>query len=156
MNDGLRHILEIGLGFLESYGWWVAAVSAGMLVASLLVLRVLLVRIPPDYFVRHVPAFPGMRHPVLEATLVVLKNILGAVLVIFGLIMSLPGVVGQGVLTILAGLSLMNFPGKRRLLRAIVGQPLILSGINAIRHRAGQPGLILDLPGGPDQEGEGR
>jgi hypothetical protein len=148
MSDDLKHAAEIGLAFLESYGWWFAALSAAMLAASLVVLRVLLVRIPSDYFVRHVPAFPGKRHPVLEATFVVAKNILGLFLVLFGLLMSLPGVAGQGILTILAGLSLMNFPGKRRLLRMIVGQGFIESVINGIRQRAGRPPLILDLPEG--------
>jgi hypothetical protein len=153
MSEALKHAAEIGLEFLETYGWWLAAVSVVMLLVSLVVLRVLLVRIPSDYFVRHVPAFPGKRHPVLEATFVVAKNILGIVLVLVGLLMSLPGVAGQGILTILAGLSLMNFPGKRRLLRMIVGQSLIESVINNIRSRAGRPPLILDLPAG---EGEPR
>ena len=50
---------------------------------------------------------------------------------------------GQGVLTILIGLSLLEFPGKRRLEAKIVGQPTVLSTINNMRAKFGKPPLIL-------------
>jgi hypothetical protein len=40
-----------------------------------------------------------------------------------GIILALPGVPGQGILTVLIGVMLLEFPGKRRLERAIVGRP---------------------------------
>jgi hypothetical protein len=153
MSDLLRGLFEIGLDIIETYGWWLAALSVFMLMASLLVLRILLVRIPADYFVRHEPLLAGIRHPAWEVLLLVLKNLVGFILVLLGLIMSLPGVAGQGILTVLAGLSLMNFPGKRRLQRLIVMQPLIQKTINGIRARAGMP--PLDLDGFHEDAGEG-
>ena len=144
MTELLREFFGESLTLLERYGWWVAAGSLAMLLASLLVLRVVIVRMPEDYFIRHTPLLAGKQHPAWEIALLVLKNVVGALLVLLGLVMSLPGVAGQGVLTILAGMSFMNFPGKRRLERMIVGRPLIHVPINAIRARAGKPPLQLD------------
>jgi hypothetical protein len=50
---------------------------------------------------------------------------------------------GQGVLTIVAGLSLAHFPGKRRLQRRLLGAPGIRALCDAIRRRAGVPPLQL-------------
>ena len=146
MSELLRELFGEGLTLLERYGWWVGAGSLAMLVSSLLVLRVVLVRIPADYFVRHTPLLAGKQHPAWEIALLVLKNLVGAVLVLLGLVMSLPGVAGQGFLTVLAGLSLMNFPGKRRLEKLIIGRPMIYGPINSIRAKAGKPPLQLDGP----------
>jgi putative transmembrane protein PGPGW len=69
----------------------------------------------------------------------VCKNLVGLAFVLAGVAMLvLPG---QGILTIVIGLSLMNFPGKHVLERYIVQQPSILRAINWMRHRAGQPPL---------------
>ena len=103
MTDWMRAIVETAIALVQTYGWWVAGISCLMLVASLLVIRVLLVRMPDDYFIRHTPLLAGIQHPVWEICLLVLKNVTGFVLVLLGLIMSLPGVAGQGILTTVAG-----------------------------------------------------
>ena len=50
----------------------------------------------------------------------------GVLLVIVGVLLSLPGVPGQGLLTVLAGVILIEFPGRHRLVRAIIGRPAVL------------------------------
>ena len=56
---------------------------------------------------------------------------------------------GQGVLTILVGVLLCDFPGKRTLERKLVVRPLALSTINKIRLRYKRPPIVLeDNPGG--------
>ena len=50
---------------------------------------------------------------------------------------------GQGVLTILIGLTLLDFPGKRRLEIWIIQRRSIRLGIDRVRKRAGRPSLIL-------------
>jgi hypothetical protein len=50
---------------------------------------------------------------------------------------------GQGLLTMLIGISLMDFPGKRAIERSIIGRPLILKSINRIRQRFGRPPLMV-------------
>ena len=66
-----------------------------------------------------------------------LKNLLGAVLVALGVVMLFTP--GQGILTLLAGLLLMNFPGKYRLECWLVQRPGVLRGMNWLRERHGEP-----------------
>ena len=73
----------------------------------------------------------------------VLRNALGLVLVILGLLLSLPGVPGQGVLTMLIGLMLMDFPGKRRLELKLVARPGVLEAMNRMRAWLRRPPLVL-------------
>jgi hypothetical protein len=77
----------------------------------------------------------------------VLKNLLGLGLVALGLLLSLPGIPGQGLLTGLIGIMLLDFPGKRRLERKLVGMPRVLAAINRLRHRYGKVPLVLDHDG---------
>jgi hypothetical protein len=58
--------------------------------------------------------------------------------------MSLPGVPGQGVLTILLGIMLLDLPGKRRLEQKILKQPKVLKKINSLRQKFSKPPLVLD------------
>ena len=113
-------------------------------VGSLLVMSFLLVNLPATYFQDfHSRDFWVDRHRVLRLTARSGKNILGAILVVVGLMLALPGVPGQGVLTILVGVMLLDLPGKRRLERRIVGRPRILRAINRLRKRFGRPPLVL-------------
>ena len=102
----------------------------------------ILVRLPPDYFcnlsARH---FWIDRHPVIRRTGLIAKNLLGVVLVALGVVLSLPGVPGPGLLTILLGVMLLDFPGKRRLERWLIGLPTNLRTINRLRRRFGKPPL---------------
>jgi hypothetical protein len=83
---------------------------------------------------------------VLRAVGIFAKNLLGLVLVGAGIVMSLPGVPGQGVLTILLGIMLLDFPGKRALETRIVSRPRVNSAVNALRARFDKPPLMLDEP----------
>lgn len=70
-----------------------------------------------------------------------LKNLVGVVFLLAGIAMLvLPG---QGLLTVLIGISLIDFPGKHRLEARLVSQRLVLQAINAVRHRFGRPPLVL-------------
>lgn len=113
-----------------------------MFVGSLFAIPWIITRLPADYFDTRVPRHWMIdRHPVLRAVGHGVKNAAGAVLLFFGIVMIFTP--GQGVLTILIGVSLLDFPGKRRLEVRLVGQPAVLKALNAIRHRFGQPPLVL-------------
>lgn len=73
-----------------------------------------------------------------------LKNALGLVLIIVGILLSLPGVPGQGILTILLGLIMLDIPGKRPLEARIIQRPRILAAVNDLRARYDKPPLIMD------------
>jgi len=132
------------VGTYQPLAWWLAGFSAVTFVASLIAMPFLIVNMPADYFVRPAPTTGSWqtRHPAVRAILLVLKNLLGAALVVAGIIMLfLPG---QGILSILIGLSLLDLPGKRRLERRLVGRPAILRAINAIRAKAHRPPLRME------------
>jgi Putative transmembrane protein (PGPGW) len=117
------------------------AFSIVTFLGTLALVPFLIARIPPDYFTRRHREhdYRRDRHPLVHHLLVILKNLLGAVLFVAGVVMLvLPG---QGVLTILLGVMLMDFPGKFRLEQRLLGRPSVLKSINWIRAKAHQPPL---------------
>jgi hypothetical protein len=65
---------------------------------------------------------------------------LGILLVLAGIMMLvLPG---QGILAMLIGIGLMDFPGKFRLERWFARQPAVFKSLNWIRTRAGHAPLL--------------
>lgn len=111
-------------------------------IGSLVVIPWILIRLPSDYFDMRVPRhWMKDHHPVLRIIGLVIKNILGIVFLMAGFLMLfLPG---QGVLTMLIGISFMDFPNKRKLEARIVGQPALLKAINAMRQKFDKPPLTL-------------
>jgi hypothetical protein len=136
---------------LESWGlsWWQVLVgvliSAATFVLSIAVVTFVLVKLPANYFhSSHEREFLVDSHKALRWVGIVAKNLFGLVLVFFGVVMSLPGVPGQGVLTILLGIMLLDFPGKRDLETKLVGRPKVFRAINRLRAKFDKPPLILD------------
>lgn len=112
---------------------------------SLAIVSVIMIKIPADYFKkdRSREVLPN-KHPAVRFLAVLGKNVLGVLLVVIGILLSLPGVPGQGILTILLGIMLLDFPGKRNLEHKIVSRPQVLNAINKLRHRFGKPKLVLE------------
>lgn len=73
------------------------------------------------------------------------KNALGVLLVLIGVVLSLPGVPGQGLLTILIGVILLDLPGKQRFERSLMTRPAVFAGVNAVRARFGREPLLPPL-----------
>lgn len=137
MIDAIRTWAEQNAVLLTGLG----VGSLVLLVIGVLLIPVVVVRIPADAFV-HRP--PPPLHPVTR----VLKNVFGTILILAGVLMLvLPG---QGILTILVGLALVDFPGKRRLELAIVRRPIIRRTIDRMREKRGVAPLIV--PDRIDQE----
>lgn len=112
---------------------------------SLGVVSFILIKLPANYFREDHPRdFLGDKNAVLRFAAIVGKNLLGALLVALGIVMSLPGVPGQGILTILLGIMLLDFPGKRRLEQRLISRPSVLRAVNKLRSRFGKPELLLD------------
>jgi hypothetical protein len=134
---------------VESYG----GISFGVRAAIIIVVAVVtttagilvVLRLPPDHF-NHRPASEAWRnrHPVVRVTLTVLKNLLGIVVLPMGIIMSLPLVPGPGLVFLLLGLSLLDFPGKRALQRRLVTQPFVMRLLNQTRTRFGKRPFEVD------------
>ena len=127
---------------------WLGAMSIVTFLSTLAAIPMLVARIPADYFVRNRSESTGNPEQWTPSRVVwhVAKNLLGIIFVLAGLAMLvLPG---QGVLTILIGVMLMNFSGKSALERRIVAQPRVRRAINWLRAKARKPPL--------DERGEER
>ena len=121
--------------------WSGLGITVASLAVSALVVPPVLQRIPADYF-RHPPRPFGWRgRTPAGVALWMLRNLLGGALVVAGIAMLvLPG---QGILTILIGLVLMDFPGKRRGEVYLLRKPTVARAVTWIRSRAKQPPLEI-------------
>jgi hypothetical protein len=96
---------------------------------------------PHDYFVRDRSLRKISRHPFLRYGFRILHNLLGILLLPAGIAMLvLPG---QGLLTILISLTLINFPGKRKLEIAILGKRSVYRAVNSLRQYYGRREIEL-------------
>jgi hypothetical protein len=138
----LLHSLPSRVGLSGAGLGTVLAVFVMMCVASLAMVTFFVVRIPADYFSNERrPRAGSVRTRVAVA---VLKNLAGAALVLIGVVLSLPGIPGQGILTILVGLMLTDLPGVRRLERALTRKRSVHRALDAIRAKFGKDPLKLD------------
>jgi len=121
---------------------WLTSLSALTFFGTILIILLILIKMSPDYFANPLRSpFMQRRHPVIRFIIILLKNSLGIIFFITGFfILFMPG---QGLLTMLIGLSLINFPGKRRMERHLVQHPRLLPVINSLRKKAGKEPLRL-------------
>ncbi len=110
--------------------------------ATLASVPFLLIHLPADYFSDKRQRKKAPDSSIKRLAWLIVKNILGWIVILAGIAMLvLPG---QGILTIVAGLMLVNFPGKYRFERRLISRPQVLNGVNRLREKAGKPPLILD------------
>ena len=135
--------------FFSALTWSKVLIGAGIFVvsffANLGIVSLILVKLPADHFSksRKTKFWAGPR-PWLHAAKVIGKNIGGILLVALGVVLSLPGVPGQGLLTVLLGIMLLDFPGRHRLEQKLLSKPSILNSINKLRDRFGKKPLELN------------
>lgn len=106
---------------------------------TLLLLPILLIHIPEDYFLNnYIPPQKRKRSRILFH---IVKNLLGFIFFLMGIIMLF--IPGQGLLTMLAGLWLMDLPGKRKLEIGMIRVKSIYTAIDLIRKKASKASLRL-------------
>jgi hypothetical protein len=113
---------------------WVSLLaSAVMLLATATAIPWAVKRLPVDYFIR-----PAPRH---SLAMMIVRNVVGSALIVLGaLMLVLPG---QGILTILVGLVLVDFPIKHRILMKLLCRPTVARGLDLLRKKLGRPPFIL-------------
>jgi len=136
----------------ETLTWWLVLVSGFFFFATLIAVPIILIRLPHNYFLlpdRHRTPWAN-HHPLLRLPLLLAKNLLGFIFVFAGILMlALPG---QGLLTIIIGLVLMDFPGKYHAERWVISRHSILFTSNWIRKKAGKPALVVHIEDGSDHQ----
>ena len=117
------------------------ASSILIFIISILGISWFVAQIPEDYFLssKRKPSKWQEQKPILRLAVLFGKNIIGVSLIIGGLLMLvLPG---QGLLTIVTGLLLINYPGKYKLEQKLVAIPSVFKALNWIRVKANKPPL---------------
>ncbi|MDA0322493.1 MAG: hypothetical protein O2923_07235 [Verrucomicrobia bacterium] len=124
--------------------WGLGVSSVIMFFASLIAIPVLVVRIPEDYFDgKHRELWSwGGGHRLMRSGLRFLKSTLGVVFILAGLAMLI--LPGQGILTILVGMMLINFPGKYQFERWLVTRRPVARSIDWLRRRADKGPLRVE------------
>lgn len=112
-------------------------------ICSLLVIPWLILRMSPEYFIRHRRDVTERHrhHPVLAVIILFLRNAVGFGLLAAGITMLV--MPGQGILTMLVGLSFMDFPGKQRLLEKAVQKKGVQRSLNWVRRKGGKKDLVF-------------
>lgn len=119
---------------------WLGGISLVAFLATLIAIPWLVARIPQNYFTS--PPKQAPQDGAGRWIVIFFKNILGLIFVVAGILMLvLPG---QGILTIVLGLSLLDFPAKRRFILWLVSHPIVYRSLDWLRRKTGSE--PLDLP----------
>jgi hypothetical protein len=152
----LEHVRAAVAGLLGRIGLNGSEAAAGAAVfvisffGSIALTGAVLVRLPPDFLTNDAPR-ASLHRSFRAYALRLLRHTLGVLLILIGIILSLPGVPGQGILTILAGLIVAELPVTNRLLQRILRSPRVLSAVNKLRARYKHPPLLAPQPPGPSE-----
>ena len=122
-----------------------ALIFLASFVVNLAIVTFILVKLPTDYFKKNRKTkFWSGPHPAVQAAKVIGKNLAGVLLVALGVVLSIPGVPGQGLLTILLGVMLVDFPGRRSVEQKLLKRPTIKNAITELRKKFNKPPLELE------------
>ncbi len=129
------------MDFFAEYGdivAWIGFVSGLAFVLSLLIIPWVVCRLESHFFLHiHEPVISRDLHPLVFITLRALRYFFGILLLLAGILMLfLPG---QGILTIILGASLLDFPGKPRAVDALLRNPSVQKSLNWIRKKGHKP-----------------
>lgn len=124
---------------------WLGLLSVATFLISLFFIPFLVSRASVDYFLVHATIVERRhkRHPALALLIKIIRNSLGCCLCLAGFMMLfLPG---QGILTLLIGVSLLDIPGRQKAQDALIHRRAIQHGLNWIRQKTGRPPFRFPL-----------
>ena len=126
----------------EQLSWpWLVGISVGTIVFLFVMVAIVLSFLPRDYFVNDTsPRVRALSSP-LHIISFLIRNVLGIVLVVVGLILVLPIfplIPGSGFLVSAVGLIISDIPGRKSLLRMVVRPTRVRNCINWVRRKFGR------------------
>lgn len=151
LSDGCPTLPAVILGvtdWLPEMTWWNISLGAlivvGTFVVATGVVSFVVVKLPATYFhPEHDREILKNKPPVVRWAGIIGKNLAGVVLIALGVVLSMPGIPGPGLVTILFGVMLVDFPGRRWLEHKIVSRPAVQKSINNLRKRFGKKPIKL-------------
>jgi hypothetical protein len=123
---------------------WAAGIFLLTVTVSAALFGLIIVLLPARYFVDDKGGWLASKPPLVRWLGIIGKNLLGLVIILIGVALSIPGIPGQGLLTILIGVMLLDIPGKRRLVRSFIRRPRMLRPINRLRSWFRRPPLVVE------------
>lgn len=129
---------RLAVEFLQQYSLvleLLGILSLLTFVGSLFAIPWIIGKLPPDYFILHRRLVEARheRHPVLAKIIFVARNIIGILFLAAGMAMLvLPG---QGIITMLIGISFMDFPRKHNIVDNLIHRPRIMKLLNWLRRK---------------------
>jgi hypothetical protein len=121
---------------------WAIGIFLLTFTLSLAIFAVLIIVLPVRYFADEHRRLLADQPPLIRLVAIIGKNLLGLALIVVGILLSLPGIPGQGLLTVAVGVVLLDIPGKHRLVRAVVKRKGVLRNLNRFRAWFGRPPLV--------------
>ena len=134
-------MLELQAAWLEQHSGTlttIALLSFLLLIASLLATPWILAKLPANYFV-----LPPKQVPLttFRVALSIIKTAFGLLLIMAGFMMFFTP--GPGLVSVVLGIALCEFPGKHSLLKRVIRMPSVFSALNWIRAKAKKPPFEL-------------
>ena len=114
----------------------IGIISGVVFIISLLLMPYLLGLMPSNYFLKNSEKQLKINKP-FDLIKLTLKTLIGFILLIAGIIMLVTP--GQGLVSILLGLFLMEFPGKRQLELKLINHHPTFKTLNWLRSKANKP-----------------
>lgn len=116
---------------------WIGVVSVLLFVLSLFILRCVIVRLPDDYFLNDSSTINKRSGSLINLACRVTKNLFGFLLIICGIILLF--IPGQGLVTIVLGVWMMDLPWIIKIKRKFVYSGLVKRTLNWFRSKNGIP-----------------
>jgi hypothetical protein len=127
----------LNMQFLKIAFRWLAPISLITFVVSLVVIPLIISKLSINCFIDVSRKKDREKLSGAALGLLLFRNIGGMFFLTAGFAMLfLPG---QGLLTILMGLLLLSFPGKRTMINYLIGNPSVQHSLDWIRKKSGQP-----------------
>lgn len=122
----------------QDYFYWAAVASGVLFIIGALATPYLIGLIPSDYFVQQ-KNYKFQIHGFWHGIGLLVRTFFGLILFLAGVIMLFTP--GQGILSMVIGLSLMEFPGKHKLEYQLASHDPTFNALNWLRKKANKPPL---------------
>ena len=115
-----------------------ASLSAALLIVTVVAAPWAVSRLPSNYLLQRLER--SSKQGIWYSVASVSRALLGFLVTLLGLVMLITP--GPGVIMLLLGISIAEFPGRNRLLIYLATRPNVLSSLNWMRKRHGKPPFI--------------
>ena len=121
---------------------WLIGIGLGVSILGGIAATIVVVRLPKDYFSRPERKKTGWHGHLGQKIGKIAKNVAGLALIVGGIVLSLPGIPGPGIVVLLLGLAITDIPGKHKLIVKIAKKPAVMRSMNRVRRKFHKQNLV--------------